>query len=200
MGVRNFLRTLIVLVGVMAFVDVNSQDISPVGLKVGDKAPEVKGINQFGENINLKDKLKDGKVVVLFYRGSWCPYCKKQLSDLQDSLNLISAKGAEIIAVTPERKEGIKKVQSKLDAGFNILHDKDLEIMKAYDVDFKLPEKIKKKYLGYGINLNSINGDNGENLPIPAVYVIGQNGNIEYRYFDEDYTKRLSVSELLEKL
>ncbi|BDD06375.1 peroxiredoxin-like family protein [Aureibacter tunicatorum] len=179
---------------------VQSQDIRPKGLKVGEAAPDFEGINQFGQKVSLSEKLKEGKAVVLFYRGSWCSYCKRQLSDLQESLSDIMAKGAEVIAITPERQEGIKKLRSKLDLGFNILHDNNMEIMRAYDVNYELPEKQKEKFLKWDIDLKTINAENGENLPVPAVYIVGQDGKIEFRFFDENFRKWVDMDDLIEKI
>lgn len=72
--------------------------------------------------------------------------------------------------------------------------------MKGYDVAFAVDEKTIEKYKNYGIDFNEANGSNGANLPVPAVYIINQDGKIIYKYFDTDYKKRPSVAELLKHL
>ena len=72
--------------------------------------------------------------------------------------------------------------------------------MSAYKVAFELDAKTTEKYKGYGINLQEMNGNNGNNLPVPAVYIINKEGKITYRYFDVNYKKRVSVSEILKHL
>ena len=88
----------------------------PEGLFINSKAPDFKGTDQYGNEIRLKDVLKDSLVVLIFYRGQWCPYCNKQLKKLEDSLQLIKNKGARLIAVTPEKPEFISKTIEKTKA------------------------------------------------------------------------------------
>lgn len=172
----------------------------PVGLHVNDKAPEFTASDQNGKAISLKDELKKGTVVVIFYRGEWCPYCNKQLMELEDSMSLITEKGARIIAVTPEKKENIDKTIKKTKATYSIVADDHLKIMSAYKVAYMLDEQTTKKYKSYGVDLLQKNGDNGNNLPVPAVYIINQEGIITYRYFDTDFRKRPAVKELVSHL
>src|SRR5687767_3980125 len=102
------MKKLLFISGVFLFsVVTNAQ--APEGLFLASKAPDFKGKDQNGNDIRLKDLLKKGKVVLVFYRGEWCPYCNKELSRLQDSLQLITEKGATVIAVSPEKPENISK-------------------------------------------------------------------------------------------
>ena len=173
----------------------------PKGLNVNDKAPEFSAVDQNGKSFELKKELKKGAVVLVFYRGQWCPYCNRQLKELEDSLSLMTGKGASLVAVTPEKSENISKTIEKTKASYPILYDDGLKIMKSYDVAFAVDEKTIEKYKGYGIDFTKANGDiNGANLPVPAVYIINKEGKVVYRYFDKNYTKRASVAEILQYL
>ena len=83
--------------------------VAPVGIKVGSKAPTFKGIDQNGYLIDSKSMLKNAPVVLIFYRGYWCPYCSKALKTYADSINQVTDKGVWFIAVTPETTEGVAK-------------------------------------------------------------------------------------------
>lgn len=87
--------------------------MKPEGLKMGDTAPDINAMDQDGKKVQLKELLKKGDVLVIFYRGQWCPFCSKQLNKVNDSLSFIRAKGASVIAVTPETPENIKKTVEK---------------------------------------------------------------------------------------
>ena len=184
---------------IFIFVNSNAQT-NPIGLKVNDKSPEFSAKDQNGKTISLQNELKNGKVVLIFYRGQWCPYCNKELKDMQNSLSFITSKGAVVVAVTPELPENISKTIGKTNASYSILSDDGLKIMKAYDVAYAVDPALNEKYKGYGIDLMKANGANGANLPIPAVYIIDTNGNIIYRYFDVDYRNRASVKEIADHL
>jgi peroxiredoxin len=174
---------------------------SPKGLNVNDIAPDFTAKDQNGTIINLKEKLKKGSIVLIFYRGYWCPHCSKQLKKLEDSLLQITNKGATLIAITAEQPENISKTIEKTKATYPVVFDDGLKIMKNYDVANAVDEKTIKTYKGYGIDFTKVNGEtNGNNLPVPATFVINQQGKITYRHFDKDYTKRPSVAEILEKL
>ena len=174
--------------------------IYPKGLKTGDKAPLFEVADNSGKLFNLKDQLAKGEVVIIFYRGQWCPFCNKELGRLNDSLSLIIARGASVIAISPETYANVEKTVEKTHASFPIISDSSMTIMKQYKVDFSVDEGTQKKYLEYGIDFSKANGSNGANLPVPATYIIGKNGLIKYVFFDPDYRVRPSVKELLDHL
>lgn len=173
---------------------------APEGLFIASKAPNFKAKNQYGAEVELKDLLKKGKVILVFYRGQWCPYCNKQLSRLQDSVKFIMDKGATLVAISPEMPDMVTKTIEKTKAEYSVLYDKDMKIMKAYDVEFEVPENTVTRYRNTGIDLEKNNGSNGKFLPIPAVYIIDKESIITYRFFEQDYKKRPSVKELLDNL
>jgi len=173
---------------------------APEGLFIQSKAPDFKAKDQLDREIRLKDLLKKGKVVLVFYRGNWSPDCNKELKRLEDSLQLIKDKGATLIAVTPEKPESILKTIDKTGAQYSILFDDGLKIMKAYDVAFEIPENTLTRYKNTGIDVETNNGKNGKYLPVPAVYVIDQESTVTYRFFEPDYKKRPSVLEILANL
>jgi peroxiredoxin len=125
------------------------------------------------------------------------PYCNKQISHLQDSLELLTGKGAYVIGVTPETGENINKTIDKTHASFSIVQDKSYAIMKAYQVNYVVDADMYTKLKGYGIDLEKNNGNTDHVLPVPATYVIDRSGKIIYAHVDKDYTKRPPVSAIL---
>lgn len=173
---------------------------APEGLFISSKAPNFKATNQYGADVELKELTKKGKIILVFYRGQWCPYCNKFLSRLQDSIQLINDKGATLVAITPEIPESVKKTLEKTKVEYSVLYDKELKIMKAYDVDFQVPENTITRYRNTGIDLEKNNGSNGNVLPVPAVFIIDKESTVIYRFFETDYKKRPSIKELLDNL
>jgi len=174
----------------------------PEGLFINSKAPDFKATDQYGKEIRLKDVLKDSAVVLIFYRGQWCPYCNKQLKKLEDSLQLIKDKCARLIAITPEKPEFISKTIEKTKASYPLIYDKDMKIMKAYAVAFEVDDRTVLRYKNADIDLAAANGQKEKvYLPVPAVYIISKKeGTIIYRYFEFDYKKRVSVQEILNNI
>jgi peroxiredoxin len=169
-------------------------------LKVGDIAPYFKTVNHTNEIVDLAEILKTRKVVLVFYRGAWCPYCNKHMSNLQDSLQLIENKGATLISISPEIEQSIDKTIKKTKASFNIVHDSSYVIMKKYGVAFKVNDSTVKKYKLFGIDLEESNGNKDNILPVPATIIINQNGTISYIHFDENYKNRLPIKEIINNL
>ena len=167
---------------------------------VGDIAPNFRGVDQFGNEFKLSKVLKKSPVVLIFYRGHWCPYCNKQLSQLEDSLNFIQEKGGVVVAVTPEQPKGIDQTMKKTGASFKIIHDKDIKIMKQYNVGFELDEELIIRYKRKKLMVEENNGANGPNLPVPATYIINTDGRILYSFYDPDYKNRATVRKILENL
>jgi peroxiredoxin len=175
--------------------------IAQIGLRTGEKAPEFTAIDNAGKKVDLKSLLKTHKSVVLFfYRGQWCPYCNKHIQQLQDSLQLLTGKGAYVVGVTPETSDNINKTIEKTHASFSMVQDKAYTMMKAYDVNYVLDPTMVVKYKTYGIDLEKNNGNADHVLPVPATYIIDQSGKIKYVQFDKDYRKRPSVATILAEL
>lgn len=173
----------------------------PEGLFINSKAPDFRSTDQYGNEIRLKDVLKDSVVVLIFYRGQWCPYCNKQLKKLEDSLQLIKSKGARLIAITPEKPEFISKTIEKTKASYPLIYDNEMKIMKAYGVAFEVDEKTVSRYKNADIDLAAANGQKEKvYLPVPAVYIINKESTIVYRYFEFDYKKQAPVQEILNNI
>lgn len=193
-------KFILVFVSIFLISISNAQE-KPEGLFINSKAPDFRTNDQNGIELRLKDVIKDSLVVLVFYRGQWCPYCNKHLKKLEDSLSMIKEKGARLIAISPEKPENIKKTVEKTSASYSILYDKDMKIMKAYHVAFEVDEKTVSRYKNANIDLLEANGQKvNAYLPVPALYIINKEGTIKYRFFEPDYKKRVSVLEVLEQL
>lgn len=173
----------------------------PEGLFINSKAPDIKAKDQNGNEVSLKDMRRKGNVVIVFYRGNWCPYCSRYLKKLQDSLDFIRAKGAQLLVITPEAGDGIDTSAAKSGAQFPIISDKDMKIANGYKVAFKVDEKTLGRYKMAGIDLLKNNHQTKDAyLPVPAVYIVNAEGTITFRFFEEDYKKRLLIKDLLKAL
>ncbi len=190
--------SLVILLSICQHVLYAQADESKFAM--GDQVPNFTGVDQFGDEFELSKQLEKGPVVLMFYRGYWCPYCNKQLSEMQDSLQFITERGGAVIAVTPEQPEYVQETVTKTNASFKIIHDKDLKIMNTYGVAYRMEDALVKKYKKNGLDVAQTNGDNGTYLPVPATYIINSDGSILYAFYDPDYKKRATVSKILKNL
>jgi peroxiredoxin len=163
-------------------------------LTIGSNAPDFSGTDQFGNEHSLNSLTQDSSLVVVFYRGQWCPICSRYLSKFATDLDTLRELGARVIAVTPELKENVEKTIEKTGLTIPILSDLDHSIMNAFQVDFKVNEAYNAKiikHLNTDIALN--NGADEAYLPIPATYVIGPDKKIKFVHYDPNYKVRASV-------
>lgn len=180
---------------------VDTEKYIPKGIKVGVDAPKIDANSVRGEVINSENILKEKEIVVIFYRGEWCPICNRYLSNLSDSLSYIVSKNAEVIVVGPESFENAEKTSEKAEAEFTIIPDTTMQIQKDFDVLFYVTKKYQGKIKTF--LFTDIAGNNNQEeaqLPVPATYIIGKDGKIKWRHFDYNYSKRASVKSIIDNL
>lgn len=195
------MRTLIsVFICLVILIQVAIAQGQPEGIFLGARAPEFKGIDQFGRTVQLREEAKKRPVVLVFYRGYWCPHCIRLLKNLQDSLSFFTSKGVSVIAISPESEESMAKTLEKTKAGFSFLRDSALAIAKRYDMVYTLSENQLARYRSGGIDLQKINAPNPPQLVIPAVYIVGKDYTVTFRFFDPEHRVKIDVATLLSQL
>ncbi|WP_340077517.1 peroxiredoxin-like family protein [Leptobacterium sp. I13] len=166
---------------------------------IGDIAPDFTLKNAVGKEINLKKSLKNGPVIITWYRGGWCPYCNKYLAQLQEALPAFKEQGATLLALTPELPDKSITTSEKHQLGFEILSDIGNTVAKTYDIAYQLDVKTAEKYQN-AFDLHAYNGDTSNELPYTATYVIGTDGIIKYAFLDTNYKKRAAPEDIIDAL
>ena len=186
------------LIGSFAACGQNTKGVKDAkGLPVGAAAPLFSALDADSAAFSLSDALASGPVVLIFYRGYWCPVCNRHLGQIQDSLRMITGKGVTVVAISPEKPEYLDRMKEKTGASFRLLYDEGYTIADAYDVTFtpKNSELVIYNTV-LNANLKKTHSDDSQRLPIPATYLINTQGMITWSQFDPDYKKRSSVSEI----
>lgn len=165
--------------------------------KAGDTAPEFTLKDPDGNDVVSRDLLAKGPLVVSFYRGVWCPYCNLELQALQAALPEIAARGASLVAISPQTAPNSRKSQRENKLDFPILSDVRSEVAAAFGIRFALSDELIALYKTFKNDLPTFNADPSWVLPMPARYVIGTDGVIAYAEVNPDYTHRPDPSELL---
>ncbi|MBW8051617.1 MAG: AhpC/TSA family protein [Cytophagales bacterium] len=168
--------------------------------KVGDIAPDFTLPDQFGNDVNLSDILKNGPVVVSFYNGNWCPYCGLELKALQRSLADFRKLGASLVGISPDTISYIQNSDEVKKYSYSILSDQGSRISTIYGLRFDMPDEIVTAMEGLGLNIKKIQGaDDEESIiePAPATFVVNSTGEFIYVFVDADFTKRAEPSEII---
>jgi peroxiredoxin len=171
------------------------------GVAVGEPAPTFRLPSPTGAPVSLTSRLEQGPVVVSFYRGEWCPYCNTELRALQTALPRITALGACLIAISPQRPDDALSVTEKHQLAFDVLSDADQQVIRAYRLQYSFPSDLKDLYLkAFKNDISAENADGTWNLPIPATFVIDRAGVVRARHVAVDYRTRMEPDEIIAAL
>lgn len=183
-----------------AIAQVRTSHLVEHALKVGDKIPEFSLPDVKMGMIKSSDLLKQGPLVIVFYRGGWCPYCNLQLHDLQSHFGDFTAAGAQLVAISPQTPDGSLSTAQKAQPSFYVLSDVGNTVAKKFRLVYKLPANLKKLYKDFGIDLEKSNGSKDWELPLGATYIVRPDGVITYAFLNADYKKRAETKDVLAKL
>ena len=164
--------------------------------QVGDMAPDATLTNFNGESVQLSSLWQEGPVVLMWYRGGWCPYCNIQLQAMNAALKDIQGAGARLVVLSPEIAEKAKETAAKTGAAFVAFQDTDSAVARDYGLVYQLDEAIVPMYRDR-LKLNEFNGNDKMELPLAATYVIDKDGVIQYAFLDADYKKRAEPSDVV---
>lgn len=177
--------------------EVSNLGIAEKALKLKDRAPDFTLPNAVGQPVELQNLRAKGSVVITFYRGLWCPFCNVELQALQKALPQIQQLNASLVAISPQTPDNTLSTIKEHSLGFEVLSDVDNKVAKQFGLVYTLPQPMQEIMEGFDINLQTYNGNNSNELPVNATYIVDSEGIIVYRYLDPDYTKRLEPEEII---
>ena len=141
-------------------------DFSGITLEVNQPAPPFSLPSGDGKQVSLADFKGKQPVLILFYRGNWCPYCMDQLDNYQALLPELEKYKIQLIAVSTDNKSSIKNTSRRFGQKYIFLSDKDLVVTRQYGIG------------------------NEKNLPHPALFLIDRQGNLIWYYASRDFKVR----------
>lgn len=150
-------------------------------VKTGETAPDFSLKAHDGSTVTLSEL--DSPVVLVFYRGYWCPFCGRQLSEMRGLLKPGDKVKLFAISVDPPERsiDLIKKIekdgQGKVE--YTFLSDPGHQIIDSYGL-------FDPAYVGKGV----------EGIPHPAVYVLDKNRKVVWSKVEPDYRKRPTLDEI----
>lgn len=173
----------------------NASEICPI--KISEKVPKANVRNLEGELINLQDVVQEKPTILIFYRGGWCPYCNLQLADLNKIENQILELGYQLVAVSIDKPEKLKESLDKHKLNYILLSDSKAEASIAFGLAFYVADDYNKMLLSHNMSLEEASGEKHHILPVPAVFIVDQEGIVQFEYVNPDYKIRLDGDILL---
>jgi len=198
---RNNLKTMLPKEALQVF-DTDAETLAKthtniLKLNVGDKAPNFSLANASGEITSLSNLLKKSKVVLTFYRGTWCPYCNLQLNQYQKMLPEFKKLGAELVAISPQTPDESLSISEKNALEFQVLSDNGNIVAKQYTTVFTNGNTSIETMTNLGFDFDGHYADDSRQLPIPAVFIIEKDHTISFaKTINGDYRNRVEASEI----
>jgi peroxiredoxin len=174
-----------------------NQELAAHSLRVGAKSPSFELSDQNGKLVSSADLLALGRLVVLFIRGRWCPFCVGQMEAMSSIASLIVETGASVVAVSPQIEKQAFFMHNQHRLAFPLLVDTHNQLARQFGLVYRVAEEQQRLYSRTFVNLPFVNGDASWELPIPGAFVIDRDGGILYASANEDYTNRPEPLEIL---
>ncbi|MDI5887552.1 peroxiredoxin-like family protein [Flavobacterium yafengii] len=159
-------------------------EIAP--LLIGEKIPNFNLKSVENTNVNLAELITKKRTVLVFYRGGWCPYCNAHLAALGEAEKQLLDLGYQIVAISPDAPKSLKVTDDKEKLNYLLLSDSTGELSKAVGIAFQAPENYKNTITKGSEGLNS------SFLPVPTVFILNVNGEIEFEYITPNFKNRIS--------
>jgi peroxiredoxin len=183
-----------------AIAEIKTSGLSTRALKAGDKAPAFELPDGDGMIWRSTDLVRNGPLVVVFYRGRWCAYCNAQLLALQQMHAQIAGAGASLVAISPQTQKHTYMTRDMHRLRFPVLSDLSNQVAKKFGLVYRLPQALQSMYESIMTKLPGYNGDQSWELPLAATYVIRSDETIVYARVDEDWRLRAEPKELLDRV
>lgn len=180
--------------------ELKERDLAGSALSVGSKAHIFELKDHNGTPRSSADLLTRGRLVICFFRGRWCPFCVGQLEAMNLVLPQIEEAGASLVAISPQTVQQSFFMADQHKLRFPLLSDAGNQVAQQFGLVYRVPDDQQAIYRRSFVNLPFANGDHSWELPIPATFIIDQDGTILYASGDEDYTRRPEPQEILRQL
>jgi peroxiredoxin len=176
-------------------IPASAQEVRP--LLIGASVPDMALTSAAGNTFNLRKNLVKKPGIIIFYRGGWCPYCNRQLAQLQKIESSLLELAYQVLAISPDRPQNLAQSQKKLKPSYTLLSDSSMRVASAFGIAFHVDDATVEKYHGYGIDLEAASGEKHHLLPVPSVFIVGRDGMIGFTYVNPDYKVRIDSDVLL---
>ncbi|MEM7812924.1 MAG: peroxiredoxin-like family protein [Planctomycetota bacterium] len=176
--------------------EVGTSGVMETALKVGDVAPGFSLPGPDGTAVSFGELLREGPVVLTWYRGGWCPYCVIQLKAYEEARDAIESAGGTVVAIAPETPDKVAVTAEKASLNFHVLSDVGNAVAADYGLVYTLPEVVQEQFQGR-IDITAYNSDESQTLPLAATYVVGTDGKVAWAFVEDDYRVRAEPADIL---
>ncbi len=172
-------------------------EIGEMAPNVGEPMPSFVLPGKDGRLVSLEDVTQKGPAVISFNRGHWCSFCKIELRTIAEHYDEITAAGAEMVSIIPDRQQFVQPLRAMILDKFQILTDVDNGYALSLGLVMWIGENLKALMKGRGVHLETYQGSDGWFVPVPATFVVGADKCVLARFVDPDFRRRMEIEEIL---
>jgi peroxiredoxin len=183
-----------------AVAELKARHLTTNILPVGAKAPPFELPDHNGKMVSSSELLAKGRLVLCFIRGRWCPFCVGQMEAMNLILLQIEQAGASFVSISPQTVKQSFFMHDQHKMRFPLLSDAGNKVARQFGLSYRVPSMQEAVYRRAFVNLPFTNGDDSWELPVPAIYILDQDGTVLYASADEDYTERPEPAEIVDFL
>jgi len=173
----------------------NAADVNP--MLVGMQIPDVELKDMNNKSVSLAEEIRKKPTAIIYYRGGWCPYCNKHLSELREIEDELYDLGVNVLAISPDSPEFLSETLAEHEIGYHLLSDQKMEGAKKLGIAYQLDEETIERYMNNGLDLAERSNYDHYLLPVPSVFLVNTNGKIQFQYVNPNYKVRISGNLLL---
>lgn len=169
-------------------------------LTVGDKAPEFEFAGPTAGPLRSCALLRQGPVLLTFYRGAWCTCCQADLRDLMSVMPDLTRTRTTVLGVFHELSpESGTRIRREYGLNFPLVDDVDGRAAEAFGI-LRSPSEMALIESEFGPELIALKGGEPWIVPMQARYAVGSNGIIVHSEIVFDYNERSSAAGLVRVL
>ncbi|WP_160154271.1 peroxiredoxin-like family protein [Microbulbifer sp. ALW1] len=182
----------------LAATPAESLGIGEAGLEVGSRPADFSVSSHKGDQVSLNGLVKEkAPILVVFYRGGWCPYCNVQIRQLAEAWPEFEKRGVTPVLISADKPDASALAKATYEIPFPVLSDPDLKAHEAFDVVVQIDDATAEKYKGYGIDLEAWSGRGHHKIAAPGIFLLDKTGTVQWAHVSKDYKTRPCVAQLL---
>ena len=176
-------------------VPTDAADVQPI--LIGAQIPDVTIKTAEGSDVQLREVVAQKPTVLIFYRGGWCPFCNRHMAELNSIQGDLVEEGYQVIAISPDKPEKLQQSVAQHSLSYTLYSDSPMQASKEFGIAFKVDERTVLRYKQTGLDIEGDSGYNHHMLPVPSVFLINQQGIVNFKYVNPDYRERLKSDVLI---
>jgi peroxiredoxin len=172
--------------------------LSPnTGIPVGQKVPDLPAVSLDGATVRLSSFYAKGPILLVFYRGGWCPYCNTEIHSLTAAYPAFQKRGVTPVALSVDKPEAEAKMKATYSIPFPVLSDTSAELIKAFHLVNHVDGAMAEKMKGFGVDLEAYSGQTHHVIAIPALFLVDRSGVVRWAHSDPEFTVRPTMEQVL---